>query len=370
MNIAIWIQGGIGAGNFSQGYPPLLYFIMGLSKTFNVTVYSIFPANEDFRPENFTFRTVNRKFKNDKLRSFLLVLLFIKDHLSKNYSLIHAFWVYPAGTIAVFLGKLLRIPSIVTVQGGEAAAVQEINYGNMLKPWLRKLTLYSCEHATVLNTISKFLEHQLFKNGLKRTDAVVIPFGADTKRFTFTKREFSLPLQLIHVGNLTEVKDQETIIRAFKLLLEKLSAKLMIIGADYLNGKLQELTKQLNIEDFVNFLGPIPQYQLPQYYQKSHIMVHTSLHEGQSGVVMEAMAAGVVVCGTPVGIMFDLNTQCFQMVKFRDSEGLANAIVDLWTDKEKYFKLQKSSYDHAIHFNNEWTRERYSELYLKTSGKI
>jgi glycosyltransferase involved in cell wall biosynthesis len=369
MRVAIWLQGGIGGGNYSQGYPPLLYFIVGLGRSFHITVYSIFPANEDFKPEHFVFRSVDRRIKNTKLRTLLLIILFIKDHLKLRFSLLHAFWVYPAGTIAVLLGKLLSIPSIVTVQGGEAAAVKEINYGNMLRPWLKKVTMYTCEKATVLNSISRFLLSQLELNGMKRKDGVVIPFGPDTSAFTYSGRSLTLPIQIIHVANLTEVKDQVTLLNGFRKLREKYNATLTIIGADYLNGKLQRLTEELGIVSDTRFVGALPQHALPPYYAGAHFMVHTSLHEGQSGVIMEAMASGVVVCATPVGIVYDVGSSLVSIFDFKDSDGIADALEALWRNPEEYYRLQKSARAYVMTHDAIWTQEQYSQLYKQTVSR-
>ena len=181
--MAIWLQGGIGGGSFSQGYPPLLNFVMKLSADYEIIVYSIFPANKDFVPHGFKFRTIDHRISPLKIRTVLVCLLFLWDHFRKPYQLLHAFWVYPAGTMAVLLGKIIRRPTIVTIQGGEAAAVTQIKYGNMLKPVLKKITLWTCELATHLNSISQFLITEMHRHGLKRSDASVIPFGAQIDLF-------------------------------------------------------------------------------------------------------------------------------------------------------------------------------------------
>ena len=363
MRVAIWLQGGIGGGNFSQGYPPLMHFLNGLSARVNITVYSIFPPNDDFQEDKFKVESPGKSISNTKLRTALLMALFIRDHFRERYDIAHGFWVYPAGTVAVLLGRVLQISTIVTVQGGEAAAVREINYGNMLKPWLKKITLNTCERATVVNSISKFLLSQLALHGLKRTDGVVTPFGADVNRFTYYPRSIGTPLRLMHVANLTEVKDQDTILRSVRVLAGRIDVKLQIIGADYLNGFLQRRCRELGIESFVEFVGSVPQSELPSYYKHNHLMVHTSLHEGQSGVIMEAMSSGVVVCATPVGIVYDLGSDFFKVVRFRNSEALAAAVLELVAHPEKYFDLQQSCLEYARSHDAQWTQDEYYKMY-------
>jgi glycosyltransferase involved in cell wall biosynthesis len=369
MRVAIWIQGGIGGGNFSQGYPPLLHFLMGVSENAGITVYSILPPNADFNEDRFALRTINRRIKNSKIRTLLLVLLFFKDHLQRRFDIIHAFWVYPAGTVAVLLGKILGRPSVVTVQGGEAAAVTEINYGNMLRPWLKKITLWTCEKATVLNSISRFLLDELSRHGLRRNDGVVIPFGPDVSRFPFKSRHVSFPLRVIHVANLTEVKDQNTILECVKILSNSVKINLQIIGADYLNGALQRKCVKLGIDSNVEFVGSVQQSALPPFYENAQIMVHTSLHEGQSGVIMEAMASGVVVCATPVGIVYDLGGKFFKVINFKDPVNLSSAILELVGNADEYNRLSKQSFDFVSTHDAAWTQREFLNLYQATIEK-
>jgi glycosyltransferase involved in cell wall biosynthesis len=363
MRVAIWLQGGVGGGNFSQGYPPLVNFTRKLAHRHAITVYSILPANEDFVPEGFSFRSITRKITARKFRTILLSFLFLWDHFRQRYDLIHAFWVYPAGTLAVVLGKITRVPSIVTIQGGEAAAVHEIGYGNMLKPWLKKVTIWTCENTTCLNSISGFLVSEMRRHGLRRKDVVVIPFGAEQTIFTRQKKNRADKLHIIHVSNLTEVKDQAMLLRAFSRIKAELPCELRILGADYMNGKLQSLASTLNLTEGVDFLGAIPNDQLDNHYAWADIMMHTSLHEGQSGVVMEAMATGVVVCGTKVGIIADLGDDYFETVDVGDYISLAKKVVTIAKDESKYRRLQEKAFTWVQEHDANWTVRAFDELY-------
>lgn len=363
MRIAIWLQGGIGGGNFSQGYPPLVNFVEKLSKNYAVTIYSILPANEDFVPVGYSFRSITRKISSRKISTVLIFFLFLWDHFRKPYDLLHAFWVYPAGTLAVVLGKIVGVPSIVTVQGGEAAAVKDIGYGNMLKPWLKKITLWTCEKATCLNSISDFLIGELRRHGLQRKDVSVIPFGAEVSLFTREEKKRDVLFRIIHVSNLTEVKDQAMLLRAFDKIRRKIPAALRIVGADYMNGKLQSLATSMDLDGCVKFMGVIPNQELSSYYAWADAMMHTSLHEGQSGVVMEAMATGVVVCGTRVGIIADLGDAYFETVAIGDDSALAEKVIEISNNEERYRQCQESAFNWVTAHDARWTVREFSLLY-------
>ena len=365
MRIAIWLQGGIGGGNFSQGYPPLVNFVEKVSENHSITVYSILPANDEFIPAGYTFRTITRKVTARKLRTVLIFLLFLWDHIRKPFDLVHAFWVYPAGTLAVVLGKIVGIPSIVTVQGGEAAAVKAIGYGNMLKPWLKKVTLWTCENATCLNSISNFLINELRSHGMKRKDVSVIPFGAEGSLFTRSIKQREAIFKIIHVSNLTEVKDQAMLLRAFHKIRKQIPAELRILGADYMNGKLQALSIAMGLDRCVKFMGVIPNQDLDAHYAWADAMMHTSLHEGQSGVVMEAMATGVVVCGTRVGIIADLGDTYFETVAIGDDHALAEKVIHISANENRYRHCQENAFRWVTTHDARWTVQEFCLLYQR-----
>ena len=81
---------------------------------------------------------------------------------------------------------------------------------------------------------------------------------------------------------------------------------------------------------------------------------------------MEAMASGVVVCATPVGIAYDLGPTFFAVFDFKSSDGIADAIQELWRNPDEYHQLQKSARDYVMTHDAIWTQEQYSELYRQT----
>ena len=96
------------------------------------------------------------------------------------------------------------------------------------------------------------------------------------------------------------------------------------------NAKVKALAASLNINN-VSFIAPLPYEQLPAYYSKADILLHTSLSEGQSEVVTEAMSSGVLVCGTKVGLMYD-EPSCCVAVDVRDHVALADRVLEILKD--------------------------------------
>ena len=281
----------------------------------------------------------------------------------KRYDLIHAFWALPAGLIAAELSKIFNIPCIITLQGGETANLPEINYGNILNVKSKKKTLQVCRGADKLVVLTNFQLNQLRLLGINRDDIEIIPYGAEERFFPFINtKNFEEPFKFIHVANLTEVKDQGTLLKAFKILSEKINCQLTIVGDDYLEGKIQQLVQELKLRN-VLFVEAVQHYELNKYLSNSHFMLHTSLHEAQAVVINEAMSSGVIVCGSSVGLLNDLNDDSCITADCGDYNTLAEKILELLPDKERIEKMRISAFEWSVSHSASWTYKSYKKNY-------
>jgi glycosyltransferase involved in cell wall biosynthesis len=107
-------------------------------------------------------------------------------------------------------------------------------------------------------------------------------------------KDFFKAKVITHMGRLEPGKGYDSLIRAFSKVKEQdLQAKLLIIGQGSLEQKLKALTKNLEIEDDVLFLGYV---QNPfKFLKHSQLLAFPSLFEGFPNTLCEAMA-----CGLPI----------------------------------------------------------------------
>jgi glycosyltransferase involved in cell wall biosynthesis len=364
--IAIIVPGGIGNGKFLQGVPSMVNLIERLSHDFEIIVYSLIKTEAKEVSKNYKLKSISAGIKSPGwIKALLFLSRFLIDHMENRFVLLHAFWALPAGHIAVKLSKLLKIPCLVTLQGGETARLPEINYGNILIEKSKKNTLEVCKKADKLVVLTNFQLIQLRSLGVHRDDIDIIPYGVEENLFPFNKtKNFAEPYKFIHIANLTEVKDQETLLKAFKFLSEKIDCQLTIIGDDFLYGKIQKFVQALGLKN-VFFVNAVPHQQLSKYLLDSHFMLHTSLHEAQAVVINEAMSSGVVVCGSRVGLLYDLTSDLCISVNCGDYMALAEKILDLISDKERIEKMRTSAYGWSANHSASWTYESYKKNYVK-----
>jgi glycosyltransferase involved in cell wall biosynthesis len=274
-----------------------------------------------------------------------------------------SFWGYPMGAFAVGLAGLARRPAVVMLLGAEAADLPAIGYGHLGRPAARRRLFWTCARAASLVAVSRYQLDRLEAYGFRRADARVIPIGADAGRFPFQPKPRGAPLRIIHVANLTEVKDQKTLLRAFARLRGLgVAAKLRIVGEDHLGGEIQRLADELGVRGGVEFTGAVPHAEMPAHYRWADIALSTSLSEGQNLALTEAAMSGVLVVGTPVGHLHDAGEDAAVLVKAGDPEDVALRIAGIVADLAGWDRRVQAARAWASAHDMSWTIDRIGEI--------
>lgn len=326
--IAIIIHGGIGGGNFSQGQPAIQQLVERMSDRYIIEVFSLFPPGQAYKSEHFKIISANKRISSRSLRWLFIFFQLISKHFRSSYNGFYAFWGYPSGIMAVVATKLLRRPSIIHLQGGDAVSIPEINYGVFSSAFRAKICRWAYKQCTLLIALTKYQKSMLLKNDVQR-NIEVIPFGVDFQKFIFKTKNFEdRPLHFLHVANHTEVKDQRTMLEVFALVSKIVPATLTVVGSDFLEGQLSQWADELGILSKVKFFGAQPYERMPAFYDEAHILLHTSLYEGQGLVFIEAAATGTLIAGTCVGTLADMGDRCGLIVQMMESHQLAEKIIE------------------------------------------
>ena len=166
------------------------------------------------------------------------------------------------------------------------------------------------------------------------------------------QEELSEERYCVSVGRLAEPKDYETTIKAFRILKEKgIKEKLFIIGDGYLKEKLNDLIKEMNLENQIFLLGAKSN---PYIYMKyANLLIHSSKKEGFPIVLLEGMYGGVPIIssnfktGACELIEKEKNGEIFKTGDYKD---LANKIEKLLNNKDLRNKYSEKSKDFVKKF--------------------
>ena len=363
MRVAIITNGGIGGGYNNQGLPFLSNLVNSLADECEIDVYSFAP-NGGLQPKNFNVHSISGTIKQPFLFKFIKMwFLLSRANRKHQYDVFHAIWPFPSGFITVLLGKLFGVKTIVSMQGGGLANIPEIKYGGN-QIWIkRQINAWTLKHATHLTTLTAFLQALIPTEKLKGKNTIIY-YGVDLNKFKYQEKTIASTIQFVHIANISAVKDQTTLLKCFQLISQQIDCKLTIAGPDYYNeGLIQQLVKDLNLADKVKFLDFVPHEDIPDLLSNAHMMLHTSMHEGMGTVIAEALASGVLVCGTKVGLLADLPEDCCITVSLKSHDMLATKVLDLLKDEQKMMSMRSNGYEWVKKYNHERCVHQYLEIY-------
>lgn len=152
--------------------------------------------------------------------------------------------------------------------------------------------------ANIVTTPTESTRKALVKYNIKRptktiSNGIRMP-KVDKKELT----KHHLSHKLLYVGRLSKEKNLDIVIKAFKIVHEKLPAyKLIIVGDGPSKDDLEKLTVAENIEQAVIFTGQIPFEKLlsSKIYTDASIFITASTSETQGLSIIEAMSYGLPV---------------------------------------------------------------------------
>jgi glycosyltransferase involved in cell wall biosynthesis len=245
-----------------------------------------------------------------------------------RFDAIDAHFVYPDGLAAVLLGKVFRVPVLITLRGMLPLLVPY----HLRRPQLR----YALRNAARIVAVSGSLKEDAARLGIDPGRVRVIENGIDPGLFRpldrkEARRSLGLPVDgplLVSVGTLSPRKGFHLVMEAMTRLGSDL--RFAIVGGDGAEGamesELRSLAVRFGLEDRVIFAGPRSRAELASWYSAADLFVLASGHEGCPNVVLEALACGTPVVATPVGNVAELVTEEVGIVAERKAPDLAAAI--------------------------------------------
>lgn len=210
-------------------------------------------------------------------------------------SLLHAHWILPAGFVALMIKRMLGIPYLLTVHGGDAFALGGPVFAT-LKRWIVR-------EAAVTLPVSREVARAL---GMRSDeDDLVIPMGVDGDAIRHeVGGRTPVPGQLLFVGRLVEKKGLDVLLRA---LARTPDVRAVIVGDGPNEIALRDLANDLGISERTHLVGRQPRAKVIDELKRAHAMVIPSKRardgdrDGTPVVMAEAMAAGVPIIASDLG---------------------------------------------------------------------
>ncbi len=209
----------------------------------------------------------------------------------RRFDAIDAHYLYPDGVAALWLGKELGLPVVVTARGSDTSLLPQYRLP-------RRMIEGVIAGADALIAVSAGLRQGLLDLGAPAEKVTVLRNGVDLDTFQPPRDREALRAELgltgptlLSVGLLIPRKGHDRIIAA---LPDLPGCTLLVAGEGPDRAALLALAARLGVADRVRLLGPQPHAMLARLYAAADALVLASLREGWANVLLEAMA-----CGTP-----------------------------------------------------------------------
>ncbi len=282
--------------------------------------------------------------------------------------LVHAHYAIPHATSAILARDMgLDIKVVTTLHGTDVTLVGP-------EPAFARTTQHAVRASDAVTAVSHSLAQDArAKLGVAREIEVIYNW-VDPERFKpirdpAYRARFAQPEEAIvlHVSNFRSVKRPLDALRVFAGILERLPARLLMIGDGPLRQECVELAHELEIAGRVQFLESTP--SIEKFMSVADLFLLPSEQESFGLVALEAMASGVPVVASQVGGLPELveegKTGFLRPVG--DVPGMLEASLEILTSRTRRRNMGEAARARAIeHFRPEVVLPRYLEVYEKT----
>lgn len=228
---------------------------------------------------------------------------------------------------------------------------------NFVRFFLAHLTLPFADGVRVVSDRVARSVQELNKNITVLPIRVEWKEGKKERRKDLNKKD----IRILAVCRLEKEKDLETAIKAFKIVSEKYpDATFTIAGEGSQKAKLQNLSKILNLESKIQFVGWVN--DLPNLYAEHDIYLSTSLFEGYGMSIVEAAQFGLALVLSDAGIANEIPGAL--VCKPKDIKCLGDKLVVLLNDHNLVIKAGNDASNWAS--SHVISKEKYLALYQRS----
>jgi len=289
-------------------------------------------------------------------------VLIFRDYLHKlKPDILVGNWIWRYGLYSALSGFR---PFILFVWGSDVLIIP--NYSILL----RGLASYVLRKADLTLVDSDIQLEACIKLGVDREKIFKVPWfdvndvTAISKRYPdkhkirkalgVGSREFVIICTRRH----EKVYDVETLVKAAPKILSKIkNTRFLLVGAGKLTNKLQRLVKEMSLEKHFIFLGQQPRENVIKYLMASDVYVSTSLSDGTSASLLEAMSCKImpVVTSIPGNKEWIIDGENGLLFPPMDFELLADAVIKALTSKDYRDKIAEKAYSVVVS-RADWTK--------------
>lgn len=227
--------------------------------------------------------------------------------------------------------------------------------------------LYSPLTRHVVTVSDSLAEYMCSAVGIPANKISVIINGINVERFRIARCFSSLgdSLRIGIIARLAPVKDIATLVQAMAIVYKRNPRLVLsVVGDGPERNSLESLVKELGLTSVITFTGF--RRDIPEVLKEIDIFVLSSLSEGTSITLLEAMASGKPVVVTNVGgnpAIVEQGVNGF-LVSAGEADSLAQALLKLADDSELHQPMATANINKVTeHYSIQSMTRQYEALY-------
>ena len=287
--------------------------------------------------------------QQEGIQNKLFLFFQVAPLVGLNFDLVYFPWVLAAAEYIEFF-ESLKTPMVISLRGSMINVDPWVSKAeNSIKEKLR----FIFDHDIRVHCVSQDILEEAIHYGLDRKKAVVIRPAVDPAYFTPSIQPSNNPrFRVITTGSLIWRKGYEYALLAVKQLIDaSIDAEFHIIGEGPERQRILFTVNDLGLEERVILHGKLPPDEVRSQLQQSDIFLLSSLSEGISNAVLEAMSCGLPVVTTDCGGMREAVTNGVEgiVVPVRNPDLMAEALTKLARDNELRLRMGEAGRARIIH---------------------
>lgn len=282
---------------------------------------------------------------------------YIKQHPEiKNHDICLTNFTLPGGLVAYRIKKMYDIPYVILSHGHDIPFYykRKMLFWHILLYWFIKQVSEQSEKIIIG---SDYLKQKYVDPFIQdKNKCIVIPNGLHIKK-EHIQKSYNDKMQIIFIGRLVHQKDPFTFLNAIRALknYSSIPLEINILGDGNLRTVMEEFVINNQLEN-IHFRGKISHLKVYEYLENAHLLISTSLNEGMSVAILEAISHEVYVIATPASgnkdiIINDINGN---LVNFQDYKQIVEYIKVFYNNNFLNKKTIAKSYLEEMHRRYSW----------------
>lgn len=214
--------------------------------------------------------------------------------------------------------------------------------------------------------VSQSTKEELLRRGIPGEKIKVIYCGIDHQlyRVNLDLKKDPVPT-ILYLGRLKKYKSTDLLLKALPLIMKKVSdVRLVIVGEGDYKSELQNLTRNLGLENRVIFTGFVDEKTKVEWFHRAWVSVYPSIKEGWGLTNIEANACGTPAIASNVPGLREsvLPGKTGFLFEYGNIQDLADKIIRIIIDKELIDRLSQEGILWASNFSWDKVTEEVEKL--------